>query len=91
MTIANELNPYFSDLQLAGMVLAFFGLALIILSVHRRRLRSRIQGLRRFAVTDRTPFSKKTELLIQRFGILLLLGGLLTVTIVAIGQHPAIS
>jgi hypothetical protein len=85
-----DYTDYFSGLQLAGIVFVFFGMALVILAGRRRRLRGRIQGLQRFALTDRAPFTRKAEMLIIRFGLFLASGGVLLIIIMALRQETQI-
>ena len=77
---------FFTQQQIVGTIITVFGFALFALVLRRKYLRSRIQGLQKFAVTDRAPFSKRSENALQKVGVLMIVAGLLTITIDAVKQ-----
>jgi len=77
---------HFTQLQIIATVITVFGIALFTLALRRKHLRSRVQGLQKFAVTDRAPFSKNTENTLQKIGLIMFLAGIITITFVAVKQ-----
>lgn len=77
------LPPILLNYKLIGTVITAFGIALFALALRRKHLRIRVQGLQKFAITDRASFSKNTESSLQKLGFILVLTGIITITIVA--------
>lgn len=82
LTFANDLP----QLQIIGAVITIFGIAIFALALRRKHLRSRVQGLQKFAISDRAPFSKRSENTLQKIGFILFLVGILTVTVNAVKE-----
>ncbi|WP_316734679.1 hypothetical protein [Pedobacter aquatilis] len=76
-----------TDAEIAGLILISFGCLTIALAIHRKRIRARMNGLKKFVATDRAAFGKKTESIIQQIGLILFIGGLLTFTLSALYNH----
>jgi len=76
----------FTQLQIIGTVITSFGIALFALALRRKHLRSRVHGLQKFAISDRASFSKNAENRLQNLGLVLVLTGIITITIVALQQ-----
>lgn len=81
-----QLSTHFTQLQMISTVITIFGIALFALALRRKHLRRRVQGLQKFAVTDRAPFSKNTENALQKIGLIMFLAGIITITFVAVKQ-----
>lgn len=76
-----------TDAEIAGLILISFGFLTIALAIHRKRVRERMIGLKKFVATDRAAFTRKNENLMQRIGLLMFIGGLLTFTLSALYNY----
>ncbi|RZK20488.1 MAG: hypothetical protein EOO86_04155 [Pedobacter sp.] len=86
MTDDSIFTGLFTQQQIIGTIITVFGIALFALMLRRKYLRRRIQGLQKFAVTDRAPFSKRSENALQKIGVFLIVAGLITITVDAVRQ-----
>ncbi|WP_316799587.1 hypothetical protein [Pedobacter frigidisoli] len=78
---------YLTHAQLIGMIIIAFGVTLLVLALRRKYLRGRVQGIQKFALTDRSPFSRKSENLLQKIGLLMVIAGVIAITFDAIRQE----
>ena len=82
-------NAYsLSVVEVFALVIMAFGLLIIALAAHRRKLRSEISGIRSVVATDRARFGKGTLRLMLRCGIAMMILGAVTFTVLTIIKHP---
>lgn len=81
----------FTHLQILGIVITLFGIAIVALALRRLYLRRSIQGIHTFALTDRFSLSKRSELTLQKMGLLMVLGGMILIAADAVQEHQRLS